>query len=147
MENETELKPKVGVGVPDGDGGSIEKDDADKDKQEEGENLEHADLQTNDESEEEENPLEDEGDWSEKPNEDDLAAASRSNSLGNDTDNRRENESIEGAINNPGVQVSGGENFTMLKYFGIEFYDSEEGNRSIGCGASLDSDQNEFYYN
>lgn len=109
-------KPVSGVGVPDGDGGSIEREDK-KDNLTRENNS--ADDMTKDE--EEINPLEDEGDWAENPDENNLVTAKRGNSLGNDSDNRRENESIEGALNNPGVVISGGSNFSMLKYFNIEF--------------------------
>ena len=129
---EETIKAVTGIGVPDGDGGSLEREER-KDELTTDEN-EDAAVEV-DEDEEDINPLEDEGDWAENPDENDLTTA-RGNSLGNDTDNRRDNESIEGALNNPGVKASGGGNVSMLKYFNIEFYESEEGNRTIGCGAS-----------
>lgn len=110
-------KPVTGIGVPDGDGGSLE-------REEKKDNLTREDKSTDDgmleKDDEEINPLEDEGDWAENPDENNLATADRANSLGNDSDNRRENESIEGALNNSGV-ITGGSNFSMLKYFNIEF--------------------------
>lgn len=131
---EETIKAVTGIGVPDGDGGSLEREER-KDELTTEEN-EDAAVEV-DEDEEDINPLEDEGDWAENPDENGLTAA-RGNSLGNDTDNRRDNESIEGALNNPGVIASGGGNVSMLKYFNIEFYESEEGNRTIGCGASTE---------
>ncbi len=127
-------KAVTSIGVPNGDGGSLEREER-KDELTTEEN-EDAAVEV-DEDEEDINPLEDEGDWAENPDENGLTAA-RGNSLGNDTDNRRDNESIEGALNNPGVIASGGGNVSMLKYFNIEFYESEEGNRTIGCGASTE---------
>ena len=131
---EETIKAVTGIGVPDGDGGSLEREER-KDELTTEEN-EDAAVEV-DEDEEDINLLEDEGDWAENPDENGLTAA-RGNSLGNDTDNRRDNESIEGALNNPGVIASGGGNVSMLKYFNIEFYESEEGNRTIGCGASTE---------
>ena len=127
-------KAVTSIGVPNGDGGSLEREER-KDELTTEEN-EDAAVEV-DEDEEDINLLEDEGDWAENPDENGLTAA-RGNSLGNDTDNRRDNESIEGALNNPGVIASGGGNVSMLKYFNIEFYESEEGNRTIGCGASTE---------
>ena len=131
---EETIKAVTGIGVPDGDGGSLEREERrDEITTEENEET----TVEVDEDEVDINPLEDEGDWAENPDENGLTAA-RGNSLGNDTDNRRDNESIEGALNNPGVIASGGGNVSMLKYFNIEFYESEEGNRTIGCGASTE---------
>lgn len=127
-------KAVTGIGVPDGDGGSLEREER-KDELTTEENEDTA-VETN-EDDEDINPLEDEGDWAENPDENGLTTA-RGNSLGNDSDNRRDNESVEGALNNPGVIASGGGNVSMLKYFNIEFYESEESNRTIGCGASTE---------
>ncbi|MBN8570684.1 MAG: hypothetical protein J0M18_13745 [Ignavibacteria bacterium] len=129
------LKPVSGIGVPDGDGGSLEREERTDELTTE-ETQESA-VET-DEDDEEINPLEDEGDWAENG-----LTAARGNSLGNDSDNRRDNESIEGSLNNSGVKASGGGNVSMLKYFNIEFYESEDGNRTIGCGASTESG---FYF-
>ncbi|MBS1493770.1 MAG: hypothetical protein JST55_09675 [Bacteroidetes bacterium] len=127
-------KSKAGVGVPDGDGGSIEREDS---VELENENL--SDDTSEDTDDEDVNPAEDEGDWDENP-----AVAQKQNSLGFDSSNRRNNESIEGAMNNPGVRVSGGDSFSMLKYFNIEFHDVEDGNRTIGCEASV-SDRGYYF--
>jgi hypothetical protein len=135
MEQTT--KTTAGIGVPDGDGGSIEREDA---VELENENLnDDTDEMDEEDDDEDIDPAEDEGDWDENP-----AVAQKQNSLGNDSDNRRDNESIEGAFNNPGVRASGGDSYSMLKYFNIEFHDSEDGNRTIGCEASV-SDRGYYF--
>ncbi len=131
--NETK-DPVTGIGVPDGDGGSIERDDSQKnlipdEDIDKGMNEDDMDVSEDDEKD-------DNSDVTPLGNDDDLGTPQRANSLGNDSDNRRDNESIEGAMNNPGVRATGGGNFSMLKYFNIEFYESEEGNRTIACTAS-----------
>lgn len=109
-------KTVSGIGVPDGDGGSIEREDK-KD------NLTRENNSTDDGilEEDEVNPLEDEGDWAENPDAETVNTTEKGNSLGNGSDNRRENERVEGALNNPGVIISEVSNYSMLKYFNIEF--------------------------
>lgn len=114
---EENKNPVTGVGVPDGDGGSLEREDK-KDNLTRENNSSDDDMM---EDEEDVNPLEDEGDWAENPDAESVNATEKGNSLGNDSDNGREKESIEGALNNPGVNFAGTANFSMLKYFNIEF--------------------------
>lgn len=132
-------KSTAGIGVPDGDGGSIEREDA---VELENENLnDDTNEDTNEDNDDEDvNPAEDEGDWDENP-----AVAQKQNSLGFDSSNHRESESIEGSLNNPGVRVSGGDSYSMLKYFNIEFHEAEDGNRTIGCEASVSSDRGNYF--
>lgn len=113
---EDNKKTVSGEGVPDEDGGSIERED--KKEKLNGENSPDDGIM---EEEDEVNPLEDEGDWAENPDAESVNTAVNGNSLGNDSDNRRDNEGIEGALNNPGVNFAGTANFSMLKYFNIEF--------------------------
>lgn len=108
-------KSKNSQGVPDGDGGSIEREDALKRNNDRIEKVE---------DNEDENPLEDEGDWANNPNE-----LPSSNSINSDSETRN-GESIEGAMNNPGVRTSTRFN---SKDYGVVFLDSEI--RAIGCGA------------
>ena len=114
---EKNKKPVTGIGVPDGDGGSLEREEGRDKLTRENKNT----VPQVEKDDEEVNPLEDEGDWAENPDAETINTAEKGNSLGNDSVNTRDNESIEGAFNNSGVIVAGGGNFSMLKYFNIEF--------------------------
>jgi hypothetical protein len=134
-------KPRTGAGVPDGDGGSLEREDK-KDNLVREENDVNEGMAESSDQDIKHLGNENETDDADPDN---LTLPERENSLGSDSDNRRDNESIEGALNNPGVKISSGGNFSMLKYFNIEFYDSEDGNRTIGCTASI-GEESGYYF-
>lgn len=78
------VHPKTGEGVADGDGGSLEREEIREDRKNVPEEL----------------PLEDEGDWANNPHE---LEKEDKNSVEDNHNNDTKNESIEGAMNNPGI--------------------------------------------
>ncbi len=121
------LQPKKGKGVSDGDGGSIERDDALETEEQTEKGNENEEREEDDEDE---NPLEDEGDWANNPNE---LTVARGNSLGNELDTKRENESGEIVMNNPRVRIEERRARFNQQDYGVVFLDSDI--RAIACGA------------
>jgi hypothetical protein len=125
-----------GIGVPDGDGGSIErenrKDSLTQDSQDD--SMLENDL---DEENEEEDDEDDDSDW------DGGRIQTETNTLGNRED-EKENESIEGAMNNPGVKLSSGGSTLSFNNLGVEFYDSYK-NQTKECPATSNPQQG-FYF-
>lgn len=115
-------KPVTGQGVPDGDGGSLEREDKKDNLTRENNDVSEG-LTEN--TNEDIKPLGNEIDLDDTAT-DNISVPSKDNSLGNDSDNGRDNESVEGALNNPAIKVESGQSFSMLKYFNIEFHDSED---------------------
>jgi len=122
-----------GIGVPDGDGGSVERENRKDSLTQEQEDDSMLENDLDDENDDEE----EDSDW------DGGRIQTEPASLGNRED-ERENESIEGAMNNPGVRTSSGGTTLSFNNLGVEFYDSYK-NHTKECPATSNPQQG-FYF-